>query len=128
MTVLLIVINDKIFSALRIYGSTEGRIALILCYNGTAFVGRIDFYPGGTSLPQDCLWHPNPVSEYIDLHMPMSRFDSILSTRNPYTFISTSIAALVHLPMARVTWPPPTKNPSAKKKELHKEHRERVRK
>jgi hypothetical protein len=28
---------------LRIYGGTEGGIDLLLCYNGTAFVGRIDF-------------------------------------------------------------------------------------
>lgn len=65
---------------LRLYGGTEGRVALLLCYNGVSFVGRIDFYPDGASLPQDYLWHPNPVSEYVVLHMPMSRFDAILST------------------------------------------------
>jgi hypothetical protein len=41
---------------------------------------RIDFYPEGTGLPQDYLWYPNPVSEYVVLQMPMGRFDAILST------------------------------------------------
>lgn len=64
----------------RIYGGDEGRIGLLLCYRGNSFVGRIDFYPDGATLPQDFLWHPNPTQEYVVLHMPISRFDAILST------------------------------------------------
>ena len=51
-----------------------------MCYSGTSFVGRIDFYPDGAALPQDYLWHPNPTGEYVVLHMPMSRFESVTST------------------------------------------------
>ena len=64
----------------RIHGGTEGRIGLLMCYKGNSFVGRIDFYPDGAHFPQDYLWHPNPIGEYIVLNMPMSRFESVLST------------------------------------------------
>lgn len=64
---------------LRVSGGNSGRVALLLCYSGNSFVGRIDFYPDDASLPQDYLWHPGPVSEAIVLHMPMNRFDSIIS-------------------------------------------------
>lgn len=64
----------------RIYGGATGRVALMLCYNSSAFIGRIDFYPDGVVLPQDYLWHPTPSGEYVVLHMPMSRFESVMST------------------------------------------------
>lgn len=64
---------------LRVMGGNSGRVALLLCYSGNSFVGRIDFYPDGGALPKDYLWHPGPVSEYAVLHMPMSRFDSVVS-------------------------------------------------
>jgi hypothetical protein len=65
---------------IRIYGGDSGRVALLLCYNSGAFAGRIDFYPDGTDLPQDYLWHPSAVREYIVLHMPMSRFEAVVNT------------------------------------------------
>jgi hypothetical protein len=65
---------------LRISGGNEGRIGLLLCYNGNSFVGRIDFYPDGTTFPQDYLWHPTTTNEYVVLHMPMSRFPSVIET------------------------------------------------
>ena len=64
----------------RISGGVEGRVGLLLCYRGNSFAGRIDFYPSGAALPQDYLWHPNPTQEYVVLHMPMSRFESVMST------------------------------------------------
>ena len=64
----------------RISGGNEGRVGLLLCYKGNSFVGRIDFYPDGTAMPQDYLWHPTSTGEYVVLHMPMSRFDSVMST------------------------------------------------
>ncbi len=64
----------------RINGGVEGRTALLLCYKNNIFAGRIDFYPDGTTMPQDYLWHPNPVQEYVVLHMPMSRFEPVMST------------------------------------------------
>lgn len=35
-----------------------GRAALVMCYQGAGFVGRIDFSPGGSSLGSDgeCTW------------------------------------------------------------------------
>jgi hypothetical protein len=51
-----------------------------LCYNGSAFAGRIDFFPDGESLTQDYLWHPTPSAKYVVLHMPMSRFEAVMST------------------------------------------------
>jgi hypothetical protein len=64
----------------RIHGGATGRVALVLCHNSSAFVGRIDFYPDGLDLPQDYLWHPTPSGEYVVLHMPMSRFEAVMST------------------------------------------------
>ena len=64
---------------IRVTGGNSGRVALLLCYSGNSFVGRIDFYPEGASLPNDYLWHPNPVSDYVVLHMPMNRFESVMS-------------------------------------------------
>jgi hypothetical protein len=64
---------------IRVTGDNSGRVALLLCYSGNSFVGRIDFYPDGTSVAQDYLWHPSTVGEYVVLHMPMSRFDSVMS-------------------------------------------------
>ena len=64
----------------RITGGNEGRIGLVLCYSGNSFVGRIDFYPDGTTMPQDYLWHPSSVGEYVVVHMPMSRVESVMST------------------------------------------------
>ena len=65
---------------IRISGGNEGRVGLLLCYSGNSFVGRIDFYPDGVALPQDYLWYPNPTREYVVLHMPMNRFESVIST------------------------------------------------
>lgn len=63
----------------RVYGGETGRVGIVLCYNGPIFAGRIDFYPDDATLPEDYLWHPNPVQEYVVLHMPWSRFDSVVS-------------------------------------------------
>jgi hypothetical protein len=52
--------------------------------------------------------------------MPISRFDPILSTVRTEKPLSTSIAVLALLPMARATWPPPIENLSAKKKAPHR--------
>ena len=65
---------------IRINGGNTGRIGLLLCYRGSAFAGRIDFYPEGAALSQDYLWHPTTIGEYVVLHMPMSRFESVAST------------------------------------------------
>jgi hypothetical protein len=64
----------------QIQGGAEGRVGLLLCYQGTAFAGRVDFYPDGVALIQDYLWHPGPIGEYVVLHMPMSRFEAVMST------------------------------------------------
>jgi len=64
---------------LRIYGGNKGRIGLLLCYKDNSFAGRIDFYPNGATLPQDYLWHPGSIGEYVVLHMPIDQFDSIMS-------------------------------------------------
>jgi hypothetical protein len=61
---------------LRIHGSQAGAAGMLLCYNGTAFAGRIDFYPDGAALPKDYLWFGNS----IVLHMPWSRFGDVLAT------------------------------------------------
>lgn len=73
--------TNKAFDSysLRIAGGNAGRVALVLCYSGSAFVGRIDFYPDGAPLPQDFLWHPGTIT-YVVLQMPMSRFDAVMST------------------------------------------------
>ena len=65
---------------LRISGGNEGRVGLLMCYNGSSFVGRIDFYPAGADIPQDYLWHPNISNGYVVLHMPMERFEAVLET------------------------------------------------
>ena len=64
----------------RISGGNEDRVGLLLCYSGNSFIGRMDFYPDSATIPQDYLWHPNPTREYVVLHMPMSRFESVMST------------------------------------------------
>ena len=64
----------------RIYGGKNGRVSLLLCYNGNSFVGRIDFHSVDSTIPKDYLWHPNPTREYVVLHMRMSRFESVMST------------------------------------------------
>lgn len=63
----------------RIYGGATGRVALVLCYSSSSFVGRVDFYPDGEDLPQDYLWHPTPTRESVVLHMPMSRFEAVMT-------------------------------------------------
>jgi hypothetical protein len=64
----------------RIYGGDVSRVGLLMCYSSASFVGRIDFYPDGTTLSQDYLWHPSDSRDYIVLQMPMSRFESVIST------------------------------------------------
>ena len=64
----------------RIYGDAEGRVGILMCYSDSSFAGRIDFYPDDTTLPQDYLWHPSSTGEYVVLHMPMSRFEAVMST------------------------------------------------
>ena len=64
----------------RVYGGNKGRLGLLLCYSGNIFVGRIDFFPDDITMPKDYLWHPFPTGEYVVLHMPMSRFESVMST------------------------------------------------
>lgn len=63
----------------KILGGDAGRVALILCYDNDIAVGRIDFYPDTEKIPDDYLWYPNKDHEYIILHMPLSRFDMIMS-------------------------------------------------
>jgi len=65
---------------MRISGGNEDRVGLLMCYSGNSFVGRIDFFPDGVAMPQDYLWHTTPTKECVVLHMPMSRFESIMST------------------------------------------------
>ncbi len=64
----------------KINGGNAGRVGLLMCYAGDAFIGRIDFYPDDTALVPDYLWHPTSIGEYVVLQMPMSRFESVLST------------------------------------------------
>ena len=64
---------------IRISGGTDDRAGLLLCYSGVSFVGRVDFYPDGTPMPQDYLWHPGGTMDYVVLHMPMSRFESVMT-------------------------------------------------
>ena len=66
--------------AVRISGGDMGRVGLLLCYRSNSFVGRIDFHPDGATIPLDYLWYPNPMSEYVVLRMPMSRFEAVMST------------------------------------------------
>jgi len=63
----------------EIHGGADGRVGLLLCYQGTAFAGRIDFYPDGETLPQDYLWNVGG-GHYVVLQMPMSRFNAVMST------------------------------------------------
>lgn len=64
---------------IKMLGGNKGRIALILCYQGKSYIGRIDFYPDGEKLPDDYLWTPKPSNEHIIIHMPISRFEAVLS-------------------------------------------------
>ncbi|MCZ6680562.1 MAG: hypothetical protein O7E52_25300 [Candidatus Poribacteria bacterium] len=66
--------------SVQIYGGTTGRLALLLCYKADAVVGRIEFYPDGADLPLDYLWHPTPSAVYVVLHMPIGRFEAVMST------------------------------------------------
>jgi len=34
---------------MQVSGGITGRVALILCYKGNSFVGRVDFQPDGTA-------------------------------------------------------------------------------
>ena len=63
--------------SIRMHGGNNGRVGLLMCYKGQSFVGRIDFYPDGSALPQDYLWHPSTTGEYVVLHMPMNRFETV---------------------------------------------------
>ena len=87
---------------LRIHGGVTGRVALVLCYKSSAFVGRVDFYPDGVDLPQDYLWHPTSTREYVVLHMPMNRFEHVISTvrhEEPlhlYIDVNRGIGAVTH--------------------------------
>ena len=66
---------------MQVSGGTTGRVALILCYKGNSFVGRVDFQADGTALSSDFLWHPaSPTITSIVLQMPMSRFDVVVNT------------------------------------------------
>ena len=66
---------------ISINGGNSGRVALIMCYQGTNFVGRIDFQPDGAALGSDYLWHPSsPNITYIVLQMPVSRFAVVAET------------------------------------------------
>lgn len=63
----------------QISGGSAGQAGMLLCHSGSAFVGRIDFYPEGAAIPQDYLWHPGGTSEYVVLKMPWSRFGDVLA-------------------------------------------------
>jgi hypothetical protein len=66
---------------IQISGGNTGRVALVMCYQGTSFAGRIDFQPDGVTLPGDYLWHPSSMSiTSIVLHMPVSRFAIVAET------------------------------------------------
>ena len=66
---------------IQIAGGNDGRVALVMCYQGASFVGRIDFHPDGTELSSDYLWHPaTPTVTYVVLTMPMSRFADVVAT------------------------------------------------
>ena len=57
------------------------RVALLICYQGANFVGRIDFIADGSPLDSDYLWHPSsPSITYIVLNMPASRFAVVADT------------------------------------------------
>ena len=76
---------------LEIWASVnQGIAAQILCYQGSRFIGRIDFYTN-RPLPQSYLWHPNGPSDpnqiYLVLAMPVARFEAveeILRTEKPF--------------------------------------------
>ena len=74
---------------LRIHGNQPGAAAMLLCYSGTAFAGRIDFYPDGVTMPKDYLW----VGTSIVLHRPWSRFGDVLSTVRTEQPLSLVISA-----------------------------------
>jgi len=66
---------------IQISGGNDGRVALVMCYQGTSFVGRIDFHPDGAALNSDYLWHPaSQTVTYVVLKMPMSRFADVVAT------------------------------------------------
>ncbi len=65
---------------MRIFGGNDQRAARLLCYSGSSFVGRIDFYPDGAPMPQDFLRHSTRTEQFIFLTMSMSRFESVIST------------------------------------------------
>ncbi|MGK3967461.1 hypothetical protein WMF38_25215 [Sorangium sp. So ce118] len=66
---------------IQVSGGNSGRVALIMCYQGSTFVGRIDFHPDGAALSSDYLWHPTaPSTTYIVLQMPVSRFAIVADT------------------------------------------------
>jgi len=77
------VATTKAFNSyeIQIGGGNSGRVALIMCYQGTSFVGRIDFHPDGAALGSDYLWHPaTPSVTYVVLQMPVSRFAIVAET------------------------------------------------
>jgi hypothetical protein len=66
---------------MQVSGGNTGRVALVKCYKGNSFVGRVDFQADGTALSSDFLWHPSsPTITSIVLQMPMSRFDVVVNT------------------------------------------------
>jgi hypothetical protein len=66
---------------IQIAGGNDGRVALVMCYQGASFVGRIDFHPDGSALGSDYLWHPaSRTVTYVVLQMPISRFGDVVAT------------------------------------------------
>jgi len=62
----------------RLYGGSSDRTGIVLCYQGSSFVGRIDFYRPGVTLPDDYLWHPGGTGDYIVLNMRIRRFSDVM--------------------------------------------------
>ena len=70
-----------------IFGGSDKVAAILYCYDGSSYSGRIRFFADDSDLPSDCLVDsskgeiatPNQ-EEWISLSMPMSRFESIMST------------------------------------------------
>ena len=59
--------------------ANDGLQAQILFGNDTAvFVGRIDFYKGGT-LPKSYLWHPNIPNNESQTYLVFSMWDSLFA-------------------------------------------------
>jgi len=63
----------------QIHGGAKGRIALLLCYKGTTYIGKIAFYQDGVDLVPDFIWYLGQ-EDLIVLIMPMSRFNAVMST------------------------------------------------